>query len=131
MVGTPSFHSRELRFHPRSHGMAKNLLNRFNQFGAVDHFCQRSFNLAKIWYLQCLIFIGPCVKQMCFTESFICFTELWSSEFLSYRVKRLLSRSLESDGGRTQSHQLIYTPANKTKFCLSSMFLVTGISECL
>lgn len=50
---------------------------------------------------------------------------------LSYRVKRLLSRSLESDGGRTQSHQLIYTPANKTKFCLSSMFLVTDISECL
>ena len=54
MVRTPSFHSRELRFHPRSHGMAKNLVNRFNQFGAADHFCQRSFNLIRKPDIYCI-----------------------------------------------------------------------------
>ena len=72
MVRTPSFHSRELRFHPRSHGMAKNLVNRFNQFGAADHFCQRSFNLIRKSDIYCNIYWSLCeanVLHRVITES--------------------------------------------------------------
>lgn len=39
---------------PGSHGMAKNLVKRFNQFGAADHFCQRSFNLVTKSDIYCV-----------------------------------------------------------------------------